>query len=830
MSSGADVTITNSGTISATDYQAIRANGMDTDGLTINNSGTITSASNAIYLYQSEGATVTNSGTIRVTNGHDAIWTAYTDDITITNSGTLKSDTGYAMSSIGYSGGENLTLTNTGTIQGNSYDLHVSSDTGIGTLSNDQGGGDALKLYGYLPVVYNIIVNSTSDFGKLAVSGQNGSMTFGIHTSSALSATTYSDVITGVSSSRISSGTTGTVSASNGVFTWSLNNTSGDDWDLVITADTTAPTLSSSSPADNATSVAVNSNIVLNFSEAVDVESGNITIKKASDNSTVETISITGSKVTGTGGTAITINPGTNFDQKTEYYVLVDSTAFDDPSSNSYTGISSTTALSFTTIDSTIPSLSSSSPADDGTDIEIDINIVLTFSEAVDVESGNITLKKTSDNSTIETINVTSSNVTGTGSTQITINPSNNLEFATEYYLLIDASAFDDSASNSYAGISSTTALSFKSVDGDPFTEPVVIAINEQQSTQAKKIMEESVKSVIDRIDLIRQIDSNISSQGIQLAFNLNDQFAKEIFTLASKEYLLKNTDVEEKKWAIWTEGNISYGSVGETSTSVGQKIHSDGITIGIDKKLQNENIIGFSLSTVWQETEVGGNQAVVDTNAYNFMTYGGIKISNQSYLDVLLGAGEMDIDIVRQITGGENTGNRDGRQIYGSVAYSMEPNQKWKDSIKINDPSSYVNIYSRLDLGITILNEYTENGVASKTLHYNNQHIKNGSISVGTIINKNRKIKNGIIAPFLRFEGGINKANNSITEVYYNARPTQIFTNAINDDLITNTRLGLGVRLNLDNNWNYNIIYDRVDNSNHSFTNNLYINIRKNF
>ena len=30
-----------------------------------------------------------------------------------------------------------------------------------------------------------------------------------------------------------------------------------------------------------------------------------------------------------------------------------------------------------------------------------------------------------------------------------------------EYYVLIDATAFDDSAGNSYAGISSTTALSF---------------------------------------------------------------------------------------------------------------------------------------------------------------------------------------------------------------------------------------------------------------------------------------------------------------------------------------------------------------------------------
>ena len=45
-----------------------------------------------------------------------------------------------------------------------------------------------------------------------------------------------------------------------------------------IGSDTTAPTLSSSAPADNATAVATDSNIVLNFSEEVDVESGNIVI------------------------------------------------------------------------------------------------------------------------------------------------------------------------------------------------------------------------------------------------------------------------------------------------------------------------------------------------------------------------------------------------------------------------------------------------------------------------------------------------------------------------------------------------------------------------
>ena len=58
----------------------------------------------------------------------------------------------------------------------------------------------------------------------------------------------------------------------------------------------TAPTLSSSSPSDGATSVGVNDNIVLTFSEVVDAESGSILIKKSSeifDELTIKILSLT---------------------------------------------------------------------------------------------------------------------------------------------------------------------------------------------------------------------------------------------------------------------------------------------------------------------------------------------------------------------------------------------------------------------------------------------------------------------------------------------------------------------------------------------------------
>ena len=124
--------------------------------------------------------------------------------------------------------------------------------------------------------------------------------------------------------------------------------------------------------------------------------------------------------------------------EQTEYYVQIAATAFDDVNGNSYAGISDKTTYSFTTADETAPVVSSVSPADDATAVATNSNFVLNFSEAVDVETGNIVIYKASDDSVLESIDVTdSSQVTGTGSTQITINPSGDLAEQTEYLSLI---------------------------------------------------------------------------------------------------------------------------------------------------------------------------------------------------------------------------------------------------------------------------------------------------------------------------------------------------------------------------------------------------------
>jgi methionine-rich copper-binding protein CopC len=143
------------------------------------------------------------------------------------------------------------------------------------------------------------------------------------------------------------------------------------------------PTLSSSSPADGATGVGLNANIALTFSEVVDVETGNILIKTTVGNSHVETINVTGSKVTGTGTNTITINPATTLDVSTSYYVTIDATAFDNAASNSYAGISSSTALNFTTSDAPpTMTITSAQVADGATSNDGTLALTFTSSEA----------------------------------------------------------------------------------------------------------------------------------------------------------------------------------------------------------------------------------------------------------------------------------------------------------------------------------------------------------------------------------------------------------------------------------------------------------------
>jgi hypothetical protein len=134
-----------------------------------------------------------------------------------------------------------------------------------------------------------------------------------------------------------------------------------------------------------------------------------------------------------------------------------------DISGNALTNLTPTGTNNNTfVLDNNGPILNSSNPADDSTGAVLNQDITLTFNENISKGTGNILIKKTSDNSTVETIDVTTASVT-LSTTTATINPSSDFVLNTGYYIQIDNTVFKDALDNNYAGISDATSLNFTS-------------------------------------------------------------------------------------------------------------------------------------------------------------------------------------------------------------------------------------------------------------------------------------------------------------------------------------------------------------------------------
>jgi Ca2+-binding RTX toxin-like protein len=113
-------------------------------------------------------------------------------------------------------------------------------------------------------------------------------------------------------------------------------------------SDTTAPTVTTFNPVDAATGVAIDANIVVTFSEAVQKGAGLIEIHAGSATGTVvESYEASTSSNLTFSGSTLTINPTANLANSTQYFVTFAAGSVKDLASNNYAG---TTAYDFTTI------------------------------------------------------------------------------------------------------------------------------------------------------------------------------------------------------------------------------------------------------------------------------------------------------------------------------------------------------------------------------------------------------------------------------------------------------------------------------------------------
>ena len=429
------------------------------------------------------------------------------------------------------------------------------------------------------------------------------------------------------------------------------------------------------------------------------------------------------------------------------------------------------------------PILSSSTPADNAPSVARDANIVLNFSESVTVQTGNITIKKTSDNSTVETFNVaTSGQVTGTGTSQITINPSSDLFGGFEYYVLIDATAFDDSASNSYAGISSTTALTFTVVAmQDPITNKDVVGSIDTQSSQIQSTFIKSISTVSTRLSYLRQNRSNdnFAKNNIKLEGGnvMLTSLVKTISNSNTASPKLNLTKLIPDNWSPWSEGSISLSKIKNNSS----EIESQSLAFGFDRKLNNNNLLGFAIQYGQSDTDVGTNGTGIDSKNYNLSLYQTRPLNDDNFIEGLIGVGIIEKDLTRKSGSNTLTGSRDGAQIFGSINYGKT----------IDKGDFNLTPIARVDLGYTELDAYTETG--TDALSYDKQTVESGMVSLGLEFNDIINFSNSSFKPFGLVEYGLDFSNSSDVQMNYvsDTSTTYTYTQSVNSTHLLTSEVG---------------------------------------
>jgi len=229
---------------------------------------------------------------------------------------------------------------------------------------------------------------------------------------------------------------------------------------------TTGVGITSYSPLQQATAVAASANIVLTFSEPVAVGTGNIEIEPPTG-SVHSTISFTAQSSNGQlacSGAVCTINPSGAFATGTRYQLEIASGALATSSGVAFPGIGahSGIAYSFTTLaeaDGT-PTIQVYVPGKGATGVEVSTNLVLTFGQEVQPNTGiiSITPPAGSSHDTL-TVDVTNADLIHCSGLTCTANPAADLAPNTVYTVTIPNNALRATATGNTAfpGLSGTS-------------------------------------------------------------------------------------------------------------------------------------------------------------------------------------------------------------------------------------------------------------------------------------------------------------------------------------------------------------------------------------
>ena len=344
----------------------------------------------------------------------------------------------------------------------------------------------------------------------------------------------------------------------------------------------------------------------------------------------------------------------------------------------------------------------------------------------------------------------------------------------------------------------------------DPTSDKDDVASVEAQTESAKQLIQHTTFPVLNRMEWLRRNrnNSNLTNQNIK--FHFADEILTSLSNLTIPASLSGNNsssaEPQSGNWSYWSEGEVSIGKIRDTLTSSAKNISTTAITIGVDKRTDNNRMFGLALRFGIDDIDIGISKNSLDIDAVSLTLYETRPQGEDIFIDSLLGIGSFKTDIVNAVGSSSTKGKRDGKQIFSSF--------KIRETFKKNKLNFTPNI--KLDLGFTSLSDYSENG--STNLKFDRQNIGTIITYIGGTLDSSSNLRNGTFKPYFEYDYFADISPSSEQKISYISDTSSTYTLTNINSSTHNFMSKLGFDFITDSGWDFTSSYQRTQNKEYGY------------
>jgi hypothetical protein len=263
--------------------------------------------------------------------------------------------------------------------------------------------------------------------------------------------------------------------------------------------------------------------------------------------------------------------------------------------------------------------------------------------------------------------------------------------------------------------------------------------------------------------------------------------------------------------WSIWTDGTVTIGDVNATAASAKQSSKDYSISIGVDKPLNDNRLVGYVLRTGQGSVDVGASTSKVKSESYSLAGYSAYEGYRNLLMEAVAGVGVVKYNLTRADGVHILNGSRSANQAFASFSASKPATVFGKLSLSP---------FAKATHNYTSFGAYSESGGIT-ALTYKEHAINETQLALGTDVRYQLFVGNSNVYPYARVSYSLDVSDqaNEPAQMYYSSNPSNVYSLELDTRSTASVQLALGADLITMGGINASLGYLRntVINSGHS-------------